>query len=96
MAARPASLFSVMYSVAEHAARPDETAIKCFARLRRMGTHHALFRLGQRPVLAVHLVVESAGVAEVVSVAVASPQRRGGGAAVDTLAALCNSGATRE
>ena len=57
---------------------------------RWLGTHHALFGFDERPVLAVHLVVESAGVAEVVSVAVPAPQRRRGGAAVDALAALCD------
>ena len=61
-----------------------------------MTTYHALFGLGQRSVLAVHLVVEAAGVTEVVSVAVPSPQRGGGGTAVHTLAALCNRSTARE
>ena len=51
-------------------------------------THQSSLWLDQRPVLAIHLVVEAAGVAEVVSVAVASPQRSRGCSAVDTLAAL--------
>ena len=42
----------------------------------------------ERPVLSVHFVVETAGVAEVVPVAVSPPKRGGGGAAVHTLAAL--------
>lgn len=45
-------------------------------------------RLLQRPVHAVHLVVEAARVAQVVARAVAAPQRRVDGAAVDALAAL--------
>lgn len=52
-------------------------------------THHALLGLDERPVLAVHLVVEAAGVAQVVAVAVAPPQRSGRGAAVHALAPLC-------
>ena len=51
-------------------------------------THQSPLGLDQRPVLAVHLVVEAAGVAEVVSVSVPAPQRSGGCSAVDTLAAL--------
>lgn len=42
----------------------------------------------QRPVHAVHLVVEAARVAQVVAGAVAPPQRRVDGAAVDALAPL--------
>jgi hypothetical protein len=42
--------------------------------------------LHQRPVHAVHLVVEAARVAQVVAGAVAAPQRRRHGAAVDALA----------
>lgn len=52
-------------------------------------THQSAFGLDQGPVLAVHLVVEAAGVAEVVARPVPPPQRRGGGSAVHTLAALC-------
>lgn len=52
------------------------------------GTHQPALGFDERSVLAVHLVVQPAGVAQVVSGAVASPQRRGGGSAVHTLAAL--------
>lgn len=54
-----------------------------------LGTYQASFRLDERSVLSVHLVVESASVAEVVTSAVSSPQRRRSCAAVHTLAALC-------
>ena len=37
--------------------------------------HQTSLWLDQGPVLAVHLVIEAAGVAEVVAVAVSSPQR---------------------
>lgn len=42
-----------------------------------------------RAVDAVGTVVETAGVAEVVAAGVAAPQRRGDGAAVDTLPVFC-------
>lgn len=45
-------------------------------------------RLDERPVGAVHLVVETAGVAQVVASGVAAPQRRGHGAAVHALPAF--------
>lgn len=45
--------------------------------------------LDEGPVLAVHLVVEAAGVAQVVARPVPPPQGRGRGSAVHTLAALC-------
>ena len=48
-------------------------------------THHSPFGLDQRPVGPVHLVVEPAGVAEVVSIAVPAPQWSRAGAAVDAL-----------
>ena len=51
-------------------------------------THQSPLGLDQRPVLAVHLVVEAAGVAEVVSVPVTTPQRSGGGPAVHALTTL--------
>ena len=38
-------------------------------------TYQSSLWLDQRPVLAIHLVVETAGVAEVVSVSVTTPQR---------------------
>lgn len=53
------------------------------------GTHQSAFGLDQRSVLAVHLVVQAAGVAQVVAGAVPSPQRGGGGTAVHTFTALC-------
>lgn len=52
-------------------------------------THQSSLGLYEGPILSVHLVVETAGVAEVVSGAVPSPQRRRRGPAVDALAALC-------
>lgn len=51
-------------------------------------THQPAFRFDQRSVLSVHLVVEPAGVAQVVPGAVAPPQRCGRGPAVDALTAL--------
>ena len=51
-------------------------------------THQSSLWLDQRPVLAIHLVVEAAGVAEVVSVSVTAPQRSGGCSTIDTLPAL--------
>ena len=50
--------------------------------------YHAFLGLDERPVDSVHLVVQSAGVAEVVSRPVPTPQRRGDRPAVHTLAAL--------
>lgn len=52
-------------------------------------THQSPFGFDEGPVLSVHLVVEAAGVAEVVARAVPSPQGRGGGSAVDTFPPLC-------
>lgn len=46
------------------------------------------FGFYERPRLAVHLAVEAAGIAQVMAVAVAPPERRLAGAAVDALAAL--------
>lgn len=51
-------------------------------------THQALLRAHQRPVDAIHLVVEATGIAQVVAGAVATPQRCGQGPAVDALATL--------
>ena len=50
--------------------------------------YQAALGLHQRPVGAVHLVVQTACVAEVVSVAVPPPQGRRGGATVHTLTTL--------
>lgn len=52
------------------------------------GSRQSAFGFNERSVLAVHLVVEPAGVAQVVSGAVTSPQRCRGGSTVYTLAAL--------
>ena len=52
-------------------------------------TYHFSLWFDEGPIGAVHLVVEAAGVAEVVAVAVPPPQRGGGGRAVDALATLC-------
>lgn len=54
------------------------------------GTYQSSFRLDQWPILAVHLVVQSARIAQIVAGTVASPQRRRRCAAVDTLATLCS------
>lgn len=53
-----------------------------------LGTYQASFRLDERSILSVHLVVESAGVAEVVASAVSSPQGCWCCAAVYALATL--------
>lgn len=52
------------------------------------GTHQPALGFDEWSVLAVHLVVQPAGIAQVVSGAVTSPQRGGGGSTVYTLAAL--------
>lgn len=57
-------------------------------RRRTWGTHQSAFGFDEGSVLAVHLVVQAAGVAQVVSSVVTSPQRRGGGPTVHTLTAL--------
>jgi hypothetical protein len=54
----------------------------------RLRTYVAPRLLDQRPIHAVHLVVEAASVAQVVAGAVAAPQRRRHGAAVDALASV--------
>lgn len=51
-------------------------------------SHQSFLRFDEWPVDAVHLVVEAAGVAQVVSGAVPAPQRRGHGATVDALSAF--------
>ena len=51
-------------------------------------THQASLWLDQWPVLAVHLVVEPAGVAEVVAVPVATPQRGRCRPAIHTLSSF--------
>ena len=52
-------------------------------------THQSPLGFDERPVLAIHLVVEATSVAEIVTIAVPSPQRGGGRATVHTLATLC-------
>lgn len=51
-------------------------------------SYQSLLWFDERPVDAVHLVVQATGVAQVVPGAVPAPQRRGHGATVDTLPAL--------
>lgn len=53
-------------------------------------TYQSSLWLDQRSILSVHFVVEATGVAQIVSSAVASPQRRWGGATIHALATLCN------
>ena len=49
-------------------------------------THHsAVFGLDQRPAGAVHLVIEAAGITQILARPVPAPEGRGGGPAVDTL-----------
>jgi len=48
-------------------------------------TYEASFRFDERSTLAVHLLIETARVAQVLTGAVTSPQRSGRSAAVDTL-----------
>ncbi len=52
-------------------------------------THQSALWLDKGPVLAVHLVVQAARVAEVVARSVPPPQRGGGGSAVHTFTPLC-------
>ena len=54
----------------------------------KQATYQSALWLDKWPVLSIHLVVETAGVAEVVAVAVPSPQRGGGGATINTLPAF--------
>lgn len=58
---------------------------------RSLGTYKASFRFDERPILSVHFVVESAGVAEVMPGAVPSPEGCRCRATVDALATLCQS-----
>ena len=51
-------------------------------------THHSSFGFDEWPVLPVHLVIESAGVAQVVAVAVSPPQRSRSRPTIDALATL--------
>lgn len=55
---------------------------------RRSLPYQAAWLLNQRPIHPVHLVIETACVAEVMPGAVSSPQRRGNRAAIHALAAL--------
>ena len=51
-------------------------------------TYQSPLGLDERPVLSIHLVIESAGIAEVMSVSVPTPQRGGRSTTVHTLATL--------
>lgn len=53
-----------------------------------LGTYQASFRLDEGSILAVHLVVKSASVAEVMPSAISSPKGRRCRSTVDTLATL--------
>lgn len=55
----------------------------------RSRTHQSTFGLDKWSVLAVHFMVQSTGVAQVVAGTVPSPQGGGGGTAVYTFTALC-------
>lgn len=52
-------------------------------------THQSSFWFDKWPILAVHFVIQSTGVAKVVTSAVSSPQWRAGGTTIYTLSALC-------
>jgi hypothetical protein len=54
----------------------------------KASAYHFSFWFDEGPVGAVHLVVEAAGVTQVVAVAVPAPERSGGSCTVDALAAL--------
>ena len=54
--------------------------------------YQSSFGLDEWPILSIHLVVEAAGVAEVVSIPVSPPQGSSGGTAIDTFAPLCKMG----
>ena len=72
------SLFSQTKSVATTLSLANECPIRqnvFFSVLIKNGnTYYASFWLNERPVCAVHFVVQAAGVAQVVSVTVPSPQ----------------------
>jgi hypothetical protein len=55
----------------------------------RQRTHQSSLGFDKRPVLSVHLVVEAAGVTEVVAVPIPPPQRGRGCSTVHTLTTLC-------
>ena len=69
-------------------ARASVMPSKMLEKLSKVKTYESSFGFDERPVLAVHLVVEAAGVAQVVARPVPPPQRRGRRPAVDALAAL--------
>lgn len=52
------------------------------------GTYQSSFWLDQWPILAIHFVIQSTGITQVVASAITSPQWRGGGATVHTFASL--------
>lgn len=53
------------------------------------GSYQSLLGSDQWSVLAVHLVVQSTGVTQVVACAIPAPQRGSGGSTVNTLSGLC-------
>lgn len=55
-----------------------------------LGTYQPPLGLDERPVLPVHLVVQAAGVTQIVARTVSPPERGRRGAAVHTLSALCS------
>ena len=59
----------------------------CVVRRRRR-TYETSFRFDQRSILSVHLMIKSTGVAEIIAVAIASPERRGFRSAIDTFSAV--------
>lgn len=60
----------------------------CAAGARSSRGGQPAFRLNERSVLAVHLVVQAASVAEVMPGTISPPQRGGGGTTVDTFSSL--------
>ena len=55
-----------------------------------IGSYQSLLGADQGSVLAVHLVVQSTGVAQVVARTIPAPQRGGCGSTVNTLSGLCS------
>lgn len=53
-----------------------------------VSTYQTSLRLDQRPPGAIHLVVKSTGVAQIVAGSITAPEWRGDGSTVDTLTAL--------
>lgn len=55
---------------------------------RGQDTYQSPFRFNERSILTVHFVVEPAGVTQVMTSAVSSPERGGSSSTVDTLSAF--------